>query len=201
MNALGRTFALLALLALLALGSSLGACAHSGSSERDEDLCHSQMATLAPWPLDATVVGEDRYRQHVPTLSMATVEDLRDRLTRTHKFAQVGVGTTCSQGVMIEGRITSLMHRSRKFRLQASGRVVDCGTATVIQTFQEHVEEHEIDQIPLIFAKSFARTIQRRLECRPPANAAAPMVPTAAPMPLPQDSQSQPLPPPPPPIE
>ena len=141
----------------------LAGCAHNGSTASENaatvariEACSAREVVLMPWSSESTLVEEQEYRHLVKEVSDELAMSAQDRISALRKFARVSSGTECAQGIRVEGRVVSLIHKSRKYHYKIAGRILECGTERPLGSFEILEQNKDASSLAARLADSLA---------------------------------------------
>ena len=165
------------LFAVLTLLLTAG-CRHSANTHEASDkearrqACASRPVVVAPWNVETVLVEEEEYRHLVKEIEAELSLALPDKIGELKKFKNVTVGTECTDGLRVEGRVVALVHKSRKYHYKIAARLVECSTDRLLHTVELEEIQKDVSTIASRLAESIAGELDDDDICAQLASAA-----------------------------
>ncbi len=148
----------------IAVVNLVSACRHDSSAANSAmaariRACQAQTLTVYPWAYEGALVEESQYQHLVKQVADELALNAPDRIIELRKFASVSQGTTCTSGLRLEGRVVSLIHKSRQFHYKVAGRLVDCTNEQPVGRFEVVESNKDISSMAAALADTVAREL------------------------------------------
>jgi len=120
------------------------------------------MLAMAPWSVTDTIIPEEQYQSVGDKVAKATGAELKDQLESLKKFDRVEFTAECPSGALrLEGRIASFTHKLGRFHTIGSGKLIDCDTNKVLDTYNFN-EAGAAEKMPHNVANAISTWVWRR---------------------------------------